>query len=418
MAGGAGLDRAGCGILCRVSDLSGVLDAAREVLPDAIRLRRALHRVPEIGLRLPRTQAAILAALSGLELRVTTGESVSSVVAVLSGARPGRTVLLRGDMDALPLTEASGVEFASTVDGAMHACGHDLHVAMLAGAARVLADRRSELAGQVVFMFQPGEEGYHGARSMLQEGLLGAAGEPVSSAFALHVSTGFRAGTLNVRPGPQLAASDEVRMTITGRGGHASAPHGANDPIPVACEIALALQTMVTRRVSIFDPAVISITHIAAGTTTNIIPETAFLEGTIRTLSTATRSAVHGHVERLASGIAAAHGMVVEVDIEHGYPVTRNDAEFVGLVRRTATELLGGDQVFEPAEPLMGAEDFSYVLAEVPGAMAFLGACPPELEPAEAPANHSNRVIFDEESMATGIATHAAVALAQLSAAG
>src|SRR3954468_1084190 len=224
-----------------------LLSAAYNDADRTIELRRRLHRHPEIGLHLPQTQATVLAGLADLPIEVTTGKSTSSVVGVLRGARPGPTYLLRGDMDALPVQEATDLPFASEVPGAMHACGHDTHVAMLLGAARLLAERRDELTGQVVFMVQPGEEGFHGARYMLEEGLLDAVPEaPVSGAFALHISSSFPSGTINLRPGPMMAAADQWRLTVRGRGGHASMPHLAADPIPVAAEIVLALQSMVT----------------------------------------------------------------------------------------------------------------------------------------------------------------------------
>src|SRR5918912_1750100 len=277
-----------------------LLAAAYADADRTIDLRRRLHRQPEIGLQLPRTQATVLEALEGLPVEVTTGRSTSSVVAVLRGARPGPTYLLRGDMDALPVPEDSGLPFASEVPGAMHACGHDAHVAMLLGASRLLAERRDELAGQVVFMVQPGEEGFHGARFMLEEGLLDVVpGAPVSGAFALHISSTMPSGTVNVRPGPMMAAADQWRMVVRGRGGHASQPHAGAGPIPVAAEIVLALQSMVTRRVDVFDPAVVTVAHIEAGSTNNVIPHTAFLEGTIRTLSARNRAEVVAAVRRV-----------------------------------------------------------------------------------------------------------------------
>src|SRR3954469_9342317 len=229
--------------------------------PDrTIDLRRRLHRRPEIGLHLPQTQATVVEAFDGLPIEVTTGKSTTSVVGVLRGARPGPTFLLRGDMDALPVHEATGLAFASEVPGVMHACGHDTHVAMLLGAARLLAERRDELAGQVVFMVQPGEEGFHGARYMLEEGLLDAVpGAPVAGAFALHITSGFTSGTITGRSGPMMAAADQWRIAVRGRGGHASKPHVAADPVPVAAEIVLGLQTLVTRRVDVFDPAVVTV---------------------------------------------------------------------------------------------------------------------------------------------------------------
>jgi len=319
-------------------------------------------------------------------------------------------------MDALPVHEDSGLPFASEVPGAMHACGHDTHVAMLVGAARLLAARREELAGQVVFMVQPGEEGFHGARYMLDEGLLDVVPEaPVSGAFALHVSSTLPSGTVNVRPGPMMAAADQWRMTLRGRGGHASEPHAAADPIPVAAEIVLALQSMVTRRVDVFDPAVVTVAHIEAGSTNNVIPDTAYLEGTIRTLSPERRADTVASVQRVATHVAAAHEIALEWEHIEGYPVTVNDPGVAAQVLETAATLLGRQaSVLAPA-PLMGAEDFSYVLQRVPGAIAWLGACPPGVEPETAPPNHSNLVVFDEEPLPAGVALYAQMALQALS---
>jgi amidohydrolase len=392
-----------------------LLSAAYNDADRTIDLRRRLHREPEIGLHLPRTQEMALEAFADLPVEITTGTSTSSVVAVLRGARPGPTYLLRGDMDALPVREDTGLPFASQNPGAMHACGHDTHVAMLLGAARLLAERRDELTGQVVFMVQPGEEGFHGARYMLQEGLLDVVpGAPVSGAFALHISSTVASGSVNVRPGPMMAAADQWRMVVRGRGGHASEPHAAADPIPVAAEIVLALQSMVTRRVDVFDPAVVTVAHIEAGSTNNVIPDTAFLEGTIRTLSERNRAEVVAAVRRVATHIGAAHGLEVEFAHEEGYPVTVNDPGAAAAVLEAATELLGERASHLSPAPLMGAEDFSYVLQRVPGAMAWLGACPPGLDPETAPANHSNLVVFDEEPLPAGVALYAQMAMRAL----
>ena len=395
------------------SPFGTLIEEANELQGDTVRMRRELHVRPEIGLALPRTQERILGALDGLGLQVRTGEQVSSVVAVLDGAKPGPTILLRGDMDALPMPEDTGLDFASDVDGAMHACGHDTHVAMLTSAARLLTARRADLAGRVLFMFQPGEEGYHGARYMLEEGLLDGVGE-VTGAFAIHISTAAPAGVISLRGGTQMASSDTMRIRVIGRGGHASAPHHALDPIPIACEIVQALQLMVTRRVDVFDPAVVTVAQITAGTTSNVIPEHADILGTIRAVSERTRSKVHDAIKRVAAGIAAAHDASAEVEVELGYPVTVNDHGYAGQVLQTATDLIGAERVKAMPSPVMGAEDFSYVLQRVPGAMAFLGGCPPELDPRTAPPNHSNRVVFDENAMPTGVALYAAMALRHL----
>ena len=384
-----------------------ILSEARALLDDAIQLRRRLHRHPEIGLTLPRTQAVVLEALDALGLETRTGQRTTSVLARLTGGKPGPTILLRADMDALPLREETGLPFASEVEGAMHACGHDAHVAMLVGAARVLARRRADLAGSVLFMFQPGEEGYHGARVMLDEGLLDGAGAP-SGAFALHVTHREAAGVITTRPGPMLASGDTIQITVRGKGGHASAPHDCLDPIPVACEIVQAFQTLVTRRVNVFDPAVITIGKITAGTTRNVIPETAHLLGTVRTVSEVTRERVLEGIRRVADGIATAHGAEAAVELIRGYPVTSNDASFAGFVLDTAREVLGAERVTPMSHPVMGSEDFSYVLQRVPGAMANLGTRP---DSGEVYPNHSNRMLVNETALASGIAVHVAVAL-------
>lgn len=387
--------------------ISTLLPEAQELQPDVVRLRRTIHRHPELGLQLPRTQATVLQALHGLGLRIRKGDRLTSVVATLEGARPGPAILLRADMDALPVHEETGLEFASEVESVMHACGHDAHVAMLVGAARLLVRRRDQLAGRVIFMFQPGEEGYHGARFMLEEGL-DEGGSLPAAAFALHGGARFQAGMVGTRPGPILASADTIEALIHGRGGHASAPHDCLDPIPIACEIVQAFQTLVTRRVHVFDPAVLTIAKIEAGTTRNVIPDTANLLGTVRTVSEATRERMLEGVRRVAEGVAAAHGAEVGVELIRGYPVTVNDVDFTGFVLDSARELLGPEAVHAASYPIMASEDFSYVLQRVPGAIANLST-----RPADGPAfpNHSPRMQVNESALANGIAMHVGVAL-------
>lgn len=393
-------------------DPAALLAEARELLPDTVQLRRLIHREPELGLDLPLTQAKILDALADLDLEVVTGSSLSSVVATLTGEGDGPTILLRGDMDALPMPEDSGEPFASEHEGVMHACGHDSHVAMLVGAARLLHARRSELRGSVKFFFQPGEEGHHGARYAIEEGLL--TDPEVDAGFALHIIPNRRSGTFATRPGPLMAAADVIKVTITGQGGHASMPFGAIDPVPVACEIVGALQTLITRTVDAFKPAVLTVASIHAGTTNNVIPERAELLGTLRTVDEKTRAEVHEGIERVATGIAGAHRCGAEVEITKGYPVTVNDAEFTGFATDVLRDLVGASNVTIMDAPIMGAEDWSYVLQQVPGAMVYLGVCPEGETPHSAHACHSNRMRLDEEAMAAGIAAHAAVALSYL----
>jgi amidohydrolase len=399
-------------------DLATLLPDARGILPDVVAIRRRIHRHPEIGTDLPVTQAVIVEELERLGLTPVKGRALTSVTAVIEGAKPGPTVLLRADMDALPLTEDTGLEFASEVDGAMHACGHDTHVAMLLGAARLLADRRAELPGRVLLMFQPGEEGYGGAKDMLDEGLLDVPtdGEhgPVTGAFAIHIDNGYQTGEVRLRAGALMASSDVLRITVQGKGGHASEPHTAVDPITIAAEIVLALQVAVTRGIDPFDPAVITIAKLTAGTTNNIIPETAELLGTIRTISEETRATVKARVAALVEGISSAHGATARLDIEPGYPVTVNDDDFAAFVLDVARELVGAGPVEPLKAPIMGAEDFSYVLQKVPGAMTFLGSVPAGIDPDSVPQAHSNLAVFDEEAMVVGVALHAAVAIRHL----
>jgi amidohydrolase len=388
-----------------------LLDEARVHLDEAIAVRRRIHRHPEIGLDLPETQKIILEALDGLPLEVKTGTRTTSVTATLEGAHPGPTFLLRGDMDALPMPEDTGLEFASEVDGAMHACGHDTHVAMLLQAASLLAGHRDELHGRVLFMFQPGEEGYHGARVMLEEGLLDGESPP-SAAFALHVISYLPAGEIHTRPGPLLASSDKIVLTVTGQGGHASAPYRAQDPIPVACEIVQALQTMVTRKVNVFDPAVVTIASIHAGSTNNVIPEVARMEGTVRTLSKENRGFVLENIRHVVEGVASAHGMTAELSVDPGYPTTVNDEAMTEFALGVARDLLGPELVQVMDDPVMGSEDFSYLLQRVPGAMLYLGVARPD-DP-NPPSNHSNRMMVKEPAMANGIALYAGLALRYL----
>lgn len=399
---------------------TGIREHAAGLLDRARQLRRDLHRWPEIGLDLPKTRERLLSEIEDLPLTITLHSTTSGVAALLTGDKPGPTVMLRGDMDALPMPEDTGLDFASRVDNCMHACGHDTHVAMLSGAARMLSERKADLPGRVLFMFQPGEEGYGGAEYMLNEGLLDVpaladgTSSPIKAAYAIHITSSMPSGFIGTRGGPIMASSDRLEIVVTGKGGHASEPFRTLDPVPVACEIVQALQTYVTRRVDIFDPTVITITKLISGTAYNVIPEVARVEGTIRALSDKTRRKVHDGIRRIAEGIAAAHDMSAQVIVELGYPVTVNDSPSADFALDVATSIVGDGNTARMPNPVMGAEDFSYVLEKLPGAMVFLGGTPAGLDPSKAPPNHSNRVDFDENAMTAGIALYSAMALRTL----
>lgn len=393
-----------------------ITDQAKEIQKDLTELRHSIHREPEIGLHLPKTQEKVVRALQGTGIEITTGESLSSVVGVLRGANPGPTVLLRGDMDALPVLEQTDVGYRSRVDGAMHACGHDLHTSMLVGAAILLDSHREDLAGNVVFMFQPGEEGFDGAGKMLEEGVLSASGETPEAAYALHVmSANWPNGTFTTRPGAMMAASDEFVVTVVGSGGHGSAPHLAKDPVPVACEMVIALQTYVTRNIDPFEAVVITVGSFHAGTKRNIIPDTAHFEATIRTFSQATREKVARDVVRICKGIGHAHGVEVEAEYITEYPVTVNDANEVSFVSNVITRTFGADRFAMMANPVAAAEDFSRILASVPGAMVFLGAAPPDQDFRVAPNNHSAFARFEDNVLSDGAALYAELAMGKMS---
>jgi hippurate hydrolase len=393
------------------------VDEAAALAPRLISLRRELHRDPEIGLDLPRTRKRVLDALAGLPLEITTSDADGSVVAVITGAAPAarrHCVFLRGDMDALPVREETGLDYAAAGD-TMHACGHDLHTAMLAGAAMLLADRRDELAGDVVLLFQPGEEGFNGAARMIEAGALDASPAPAVAAYALHVTSArFGNGVFATRPGPLMAASDILRVTVRGRGGHASAPHETLDPIPVAAEMVTALQTIVTRAIDTFQPVVITVGMFRGGIRENVISDDAEFSAAVRTFDPGTRATLMARVTALCEGIATAHGLTADVEWERLYPVTANDPAEAGFLLETVSALLGEDATQVMETPMTGSEDFSRILQRVPGALAFLGATPRDADPEAADFNHSAHAVFDDAVLPRGAAVLAELARARL----
>jgi amidohydrolase len=390
-----------------------IADAAR-ISDRIVSLRRSIHAEPELGLYTPKTRDKIRSALAHLPLEWREGPSTTGLVATFKGgAGPGRSVLLRGDMDALAMPEETGLDFASTIPGVMHACGHDAHVAMLAGAAEILAQQGGELKGEVRFMFQPGEEGHHGARYMLEDGLLGGEGfdRPLpDAAFALHVMPNAPHGLIGGRAGPLLAAADQLDIIVTGRGGHASMPHDTLDPVPVACEIVTAIQSMVTRKFNVFDPVVVTISRIEGGTAHNIIADEARMLGTMRTLSPTNRARLREDLPVLAAGIAGAHGLTAEVRIAEGFPVTVCDEAAVGFGEQVARSMFGDEAFLRLRDPIMGAEDFAYVLEKVPGAMFFLGVSHKGADWQHCCGIHSTKMMVDETVMPQGSAYLAGLA--------
>lgn len=382
-------------------------------------LRRELHQIPELGNDLPLTQQKLLAALADLDLEITLGKQLSSITAVLrgegtpaSGVKP--VVLLRGDMDALPVAEANDLDFKSTHDGLMHACGHDLHMAGLVGAARILHARKADLAGDVVFMFQPGEESPGGAEPMIAEGVLDAAGRRADAAFGLHVfSTGQPQGVWYGRQGSQMAAADELHVRFKGVGGHGSQPHEAKDPIPALCEAVTALQTMVTRAFDVFDPVVVTVGKIAGGTRDNIIPDDATFDATVRSFSAKSRSSIQEKSVRLVQGIAEAHGLEASVEYTELYPVLVNDESAYEVARQTVVDMFGEDRYSEMQFPLPGSEDFAFIAEEVPSTFLFLSACVDDAA-TDLGNNHSAHALFDDSVLPDAAAWLAEVAIRRI----
>jgi hippurate hydrolase len=391
-----------------LSSMKALRDSAQSLSDRLVHNRRRIHEFPELGLTLPKTQAVVLEELKRIGVdSVREGKGLSSVVADIVGTagRTGkaRVVALRADMDALPLTENNGLEFASQNSGCMHACGHDSHVSMLLGAAEILVARRASFAGTVRLLFQPGEEGFGGARIMLEEGDL----DGVDEVFALHVDPSMPTGAMFARKGTIMASADEFAVTFKGAGGHASMPYHARDPIPAIGPFVDGLSHVAARETNPDDRIVLSVTKVTAGTTNNVIPPTAECVGTIRALSAKRRKLAHAQLERVARGVAASRGIDVDVEIMHGYPPTVNHDEPVELVMNVAATL--GLNVKEMPSPVMGAEDFSYFLEKLPGAFVFLGAQTDGGGPL-----HSDLMKLDESVMSHGAALHAAIALASL----
>lgn len=389
-----------------------VRDAAREIHSDLVADRRTIHQQPELAYEERQTSALVADRLRQLGLEVRTGVGETGVIGVLHGAQPGKTVLLRADMDALPILEENTTPYVSRNPGVMHACGHDAHTAILLGVARVLTERRDRINGTVKFMFQPAEEGGAGAKRMIDEGLLE---HPVpDAAFALHVDADRYVGQVALCAGAAMAAADRFVITVRGKGGHAAAPHRSVDPIVVAAHIVTALQTIVSREVTPTDPAVITVANVSSGNTFNVIPDVAVIKGTVRTFRDETRTLIQQRFPELVCGIASAMRATAEVDYRLGYPTLVNDEAMVELVGDTARDLYGPEAAIQ-RNPVMGAEDFAYVLENVPGAMFYLGVRDPSWQ--QPRPIHTATFDINEDALPIGVAMMAATALRYLGSA-
>ncbi|MGO1544109.1 MAG: M20 metallopeptidase family protein [Gulosibacter sp.] len=381
---------------------------------DLVRLRRDLHAEPEIGLDLPDTQARLLRELEQLPLEITLGRGCSSITAVLRATnRDDSTpaVLLRADMDALPVSEPEGLSFASRRPGIMHACGHDMHMTMLIGAVRILCAKQDTLSGDVVFMFQPGEEGWGGAAMMVEEGVLTAAGTEVSSAFGMHVLTGdVRPSRFSFRHGTAMAGASALTATVKGRGGHGSAPHLASDPVTTAAETVVALQSAVTRDFNAFDPVIVTVGSLHAGTRRNIIPDDARIEATVRCFTNESRDLAADVLTRVAKGVAAAHNQQALVEYEHEFRPLINTPSETDFAVRVARETFGSSAVELLEHPKTASEDFSEILQQVPGTFGFID-CTPD---GGSDYNHSPRAVFDEDVLHDGAKMYAEFAFHKL----
>lgn len=371
-----------------------VINRIAEFADEVAGWRRDFHAHPELGYDVHRTAARVAELLESFGVdEIVSGIGRTGVVAVIRGRGPGRTIGLRADMDALPITERTGAAYKSLTDGKMHACGHDGHTAMLLGAAKYLAETRN-FDGTAVLIFQPAEEGGAGGRAMVEDGLMERFG--IEEVYGLHNMPGRPLGTFGVRAGGIMAASDEFNITIEGSGGHAAIPHTTVDPVIVAAQLIIALQTLVSRNVDPMRSAVLSVTMLQAGNAFNVIPQTVKLTGTIRTLDEEVRDFMEARLRQVSGGIATTFGAKATVNYRRGYPVTVNAPAQASFAAEVAAEVVGADRVEPSADASMGGEDFSYMLRARPGAYVFLGN-------GKSSDLHSDTYDFNDEIIPVGV---------------
>jgi amidohydrolase len=382
-----------------------MIELSQRIVDEVIATRRDVHAHPELGFEEVRTAGLVAARLRDLGYEVHEGIATTGVAGILRGQRPGKTVMLRADMDALPLPEENHHSYASQNAGVMHACGHDGHVAMLLGAARAVAERRDDVAGTLVFCFQPAEEGKGGAKAMVEEGFLERFG--VERAYGLHLFSQLSTGVLGFREGPFYASSDSIEIRIHGHGGHGAAPHLSVDPILVAAEFVASVQKVVSRQIDPLEPAVVTIGAIHGGTTHNVIPSTVSLLGTVRAFDAGVRERMAERIERVLRGVCDASGATYEFAYLWRYPVTSNDVEQTRYARALAERTFGAGRAIT-SDKHMGAEDFSFFAERVPATYFVLGC---GRDPSTSFPHHHGKFDIDEAALETGARMMAELAL-------
>jgi amidohydrolase len=387
-----------------------IADKAQSLKGFCIDARRDFHRNPEVGMQEERTARIVAQHLKKLGLDLRTGVGGTGVVGVLQGARPGRTIAIRADMDALPIQDQKTCEYASRRAGVMHACGHDGHVSMLMATASLLTDLKDSLCGNVKFIFQPAEEGPGGARPMIDDGVL--QDPKVDACLGIHLQTDLAVGKVGIRYGTISAAADSIEISIRGQGGHGAGPHEAVDAIAVAAQTIVSLQTIVSREISPVEPAVVTVGTVRGGYRGNVIADEVFMTGTVRTLDPDTRSMMPERIERMIKGVTGAMRATYDLKYSFGYPSVLNDRAMTSLVESVVKELRGQDGVEHIPSPTMGAEDFAYFAEAVPSSFLRLGARN-EAKGIVLPG-HNPRFDFDEDAMPVGVSVLALAAIKYL----